>query len=326
MKTDQHTQEGVFHYIQKEAEHSLYRNGKVYTRRLPDGDDNDWVGVDLEPSAMQVLDARSKEWEGRCTLERNGFEIWDDPIGDTTLDFLDNTQIATRYYPHCAELVKKATGAMQVFAFDHNVRSAAGKASKKKLNGGQGVQGPIHVVHGDYTLTSSKQRLRDLAAPPKKNDTAASILAPGESLLDADHVEQTLAKGRFAIINVWRNITSEPVSVHPLALCDATSVEIEDLVVFEIRYEDRTGENYFAKQSDRHRWFYYPAMLRDEALLIKQWDSAGHFAHSDGALPDHNDSSTPCTFSFHSAFEDPSTPDDAPDRCSIEVRCIAMFE
>ena len=34
----------------------------------------------------------------------------------------------------------------------------------------------------------------------------------------------------------------------------------------------------------------------------------------------------PCTFSFHSAFEDPAAPPDAPDRWSIEVRCVALYD
>jgi hypothetical protein len=132
--------------------------------------------------------------------------------------------------------------------------------------------------------------------------------------------------GRFAIINVWRNIAQEPVATHPLALCDAQSVQPEDLVVFEIHYHDRVGENYFAKSSPAHRWSFYPAMTRDEALLIKQWDSAGPFARSNGDHGDSLDPDAPCSFSFHSAFDDPSAPDDAPDRWSIEVRCIVIYD
>jgi len=145
-------------------------------------------------------------------------------------------------------------------------------------------------------------------------------------LLDKDLVENSLEKGRFAIINVWRNIVEEPVVTHPLALCDGQSVEPEDLVVFEIHYQDRIGENYFAKHASGHQWFYYPELTGEEALLIKQWDSEGPLARSGGKQSDHIDPDKPCTFSFHSAFEDPNTPADAPDRWSIEVRCIALFE
>jgi hypothetical protein len=97
-------------------------------------------------------------------------------------------------------------------------------------------------------------------------------------------------------------------------------------VVFEIHYQDRIGENYFAKHSSRHQWYYYPEVTRDEAILIKQWDSAGAMARSDGVQSDSSDAHAPCTFSFHSAYEDPSTLPDAPERWSIETRCIVVYD
>ena len=144
-----------------------------------------------------------------------------------------------------------------------------------KLSGGQQVQGPAHVVHGDYTLTSAPDRITQLSNPPGKNDTLKSVLGDSSSLLQKDMVADVLETGRFAIINLWRNITSEPVETNPVALCDAATVSTQDLVVFEIHYNDRVGENYFAKHNDKHKWYYYPEMTNDEALLIKQWDSKG---------------------------------------------------
>ncbi len=129
------------------------------------------------------------------------------------------------------------------------------------------------MVHGDYTLDSGPRRLRDLATAPTGNDTYRTALAEGCSLLDGSDVARALEDGRFAIINLWRNIAPEPVAREPLALCDATSVDPDDLAVFEVFYSDRVGENYLAKHAERHRWCYYPALTREEALLIKQWDS-----------------------------------------------------
>jgi len=102
-------------------------------------------------------------------------------------------------------------------------------------------------------------------------------------------------------------------------------VKPEDLVVFEIHYSDRIGENYFAKYSPDHRWWFYPEMKRTEALLIKQWDSEGGLAKSKGQGADSDFPDLPCSFSFHSAFTDPSTRDGAPDRWSMEVRCVVLF-
>jgi hypothetical protein len=308
------------------TESSLYRNGKVLTRRNLDGGDARWEGVDLKERPMPVANARTLAAHPPCTLATKGFEMRLRPLARQDLNFLDHEQVVRRYYPECAEIVCEASGASFAAAFDHNVRSAAGKRSGQRIEGGQQVQGPARVVHGDYTLTSAPQRLRDLARPSTGNDTLRTVLAEGRSLLEADAVEQALASGRFAIINLWRNIAAEPVATQPLALCDAASVRPEHLVVFEIHYGDRIGENYFAKHDDGHRWYFYPALTRDEALLIKQWDSAGRLACSKGSEPDVGlEIGEPCTFSFHSAFEDPATPSDAPERWSIEVRCIALY-
>lgn len=314
---------GTFNYMSDAAQPSLYRNGRVFTRRDLDGSDSRWEGVDLEPFQMPVHDARQLTKADRKTLAANGFEMHVRPPPRRDLDFLDNREVVRDYYPHCAEVVREASGARFAAAFDHNVRSAAGNASKRRIEEGQQVQGPARVVHGDYTLTSAPQRLRDLARPPGTNDTLRSVLGENEALLDRDEVEEAITDGRFGIINLWRNIAPEPVAIDPLALCDAASVRPADLVVFEIHYADRIGENYFAKHAVCHDWFFYPALTRDEALLIKQWDAAGRLARTHGREADL--AGEPCTFSFHSAFEDATTPPDAPERWSIEVRCAVLF-
>jgi hypothetical protein len=317
---------GSFSYMAASSEPSLFRNGKVLTRRDKDGSDADWLGVDLEAQQMPIHDARQRSDADRCTLAANGFEMATQPLADPDINFFDLDQVVRGYYPQCADLVRDASGANIVVAFDHNVRSAVGKQSKRRITGGQQVQGPAHVVHGDYTLTSAPQRLQDLTKPPTANDTLRKYLSEGDTLLDEAAVAQAIESGRFAIINVWRNIAHEPVATDPMALCDAASVRPEDLVVFEIHYSDRVGENYFAKHSDTHQWYTYPGLTRDEALLIKQWDSAGELARSNGGKADVVGPDAPCTFSFHSAFEDTTVPEDAPDRWSLEVRCAALYD
>ena len=317
---------GHFKYLDDAVRPSLYRNGEVLTRRDPDGSDGGTQGVVLQPHEMTVHDARRPSGQTQCTLEKSGFELLTRPLAGTAIDFFDHAQVVKRYYDECARLVAEFTGA-RAFAFDHNVRSAAGKQGGQRIRGGQQVQGPAHVVHGDYTLTSAPQRLHGLTRPPAGNDTLRAVLAAGLSLIEPALAARALEPGgRFAIINVWRNIAEEPVVTHPLALCDGQTVAPEDLVVFEIHYQDRIGENYFARHSSRHRWYYYPHITGDEALLIKQWDSGGTLARSAGARGDAAEPEAPCTFSFHSAFADPSTPTDAPDRWSIEVRCMAIYD
>ena len=324
---------GRLNYLDPSIQSSLYRNGKLLIRRNADGSDTGMEGVVFDERQITVHNARLLNGEERRSLDTNGFELFTHPLQRPDLNFFDHQEVIQDYYRECTQIVREATGAPSVVAFDHNVRSAAGKQSKRRIRGGQEVQGPASITHGDYTLRSAPERIQQLAQSPGGNDTLRSLIEQGQSLqslqslLEPEKAERALNEGgRFAIINVWRNIAEEPVATHPLALCDAQSVTPEDLVVFEIHYRDRVGENYFSKYAPRHQWYYYPAMTRDEVLLIKQWDSAGLLARSGGRQADSDDAQAPCTFSFHTAFADPSTPSDAPERWSIEVRCVVIFE
>ena len=316
---------GFFNYMSENSHNSLFRNGKVLTKRDINGSDAGSVGINLEKKKMQVMNARNLIGSKEISIDKNGFEMIPCNIHHLNLDFFNNKEVLDKYYIHCADFIKDRTGAKNVYAFDHNIRSASGKKTKKMIKGGQQVQGPAHIVHGDYTLTSAPERLRQLAKPAGKNDTLRLILGKSNSLLSQDCVNETLSNGRFAIINLWRNIVEHPVEINPLALCDASTVSPDDLVVFEIHYTDRIGENYFAKHNKNHEWYYFNKITKDEALLIKQWDSHGSIAKSNGKLSDNESIDNPCTFSFHSAFEDPSTREDAPDRWSMEVRCIVIY-
>ena len=152
--------------------------------------------------------------------------------------------------------------------------------------GEKGVQGPVKVAHNDYTIKSGPQRARDLL--------------PDEA--------DELLKNRFAFINVWRPIRG-PVQDYPLAVCDAQSIAPKDFVIHNLMYRDRVGEVYSLAHNPEHKWFYFPQMQKHEVLLLKCYDSDQHRAR----------------FSAHSAFEDPTSPPNAPPRESIEVRTIAFF-
>ena len=83
-----------------------------------------------------------------------------------------------------------------------------------------------------------------------------------------------------------------------------------DRFLYELIFPDRVGQNYSLRHSDRHRWHSFPRMTKDECLLFKVYDKK-----EDGPR-----------FVFHTAFDDPDTPADAPPRRSIEVRGIAFYD
>lgn len=301
---------GVFNYQSQDVARSLVANGAIVTKRDGSGSDAELAGAKWAPTEVAVANARRA---GPFALDRQGFQLCASPTALAYDDFYDEELILKRYYPECAALVKSITGAATVAAFDHNVRCASGKDSSKTIKGGSAVQSPAPLVHGDYTTTSGPRRLEQLSQPPKANDTLGKVLG-GKAVVSREALEMA-RRGRFAIVNVWRSIRDEPVSVLPLACVDAGTAAAEDLCVFEIHYADRIGENYFAAHSVRHRWYYYPGMVREEAMLIKQWDSDGDLVGGPHA-----------TFALHSAFVDPTTPQGAHDRESIEVRCVCVYE
>jgi hypothetical protein len=144
------------------------------------------------------------------------------------------------------------------------------------------------VIHNDYSDASAEQRLRDF--------------------LTASEAENRL-KNRYAIVNAWRSIR-DPVVQSPLALCDTRTISDQDLVTSERRAMGRIGELQLVSWNPEHQWYYYPLMNRDEVLLIKTFDSA-----RDGRA----------RRSIHTAFIDPSAPEEAPPRESIESRILVFY-
>ena len=149
------------------------------------------------------------------------------------------------------------------------------------------IREPVKSVHNDYTHWSGPQRVRDILP---------------------DEAEALIAR-RFAIIQVWRAINT-PIVRNPLAIIDARSIATNDLIASERRFPDRVGEIYVIQHNPAHRWTYFPHMTRDEALVFKVYDS-----ETDGRA----------RWGGHSSFDDPTTPENAPPRESIEIRAFAFF-
>ncbi|MBT6599755.1 MAG: hypothetical protein HOB33_11925, partial [Bacteroidetes Order II. Incertae sedis bacterium] len=164
----------------------------------------DSEGVETESRQIVVKDARQLPPENTMSLMRNGFELLEKAV--PSYDFLDHEEVITSYYRDCEEIVAEATSG-KVWAFDHNIRSAGGLADKRRVKGGQDVQGPAHIVHGDYTLRSARDRLRQLTQASSVNDTLRQVVPKGHGLIPEEAANSALKDGgRFAIINVWRNI------------------------------------------------------------------------------------------------------------------------
>ena len=124
-------------------------------------------GVATEPRELRIADARQLAPAAHMALEKR-FRTGRCP--SCKLRLLDHERITGHYYRDCEDLVAAQTGG-RVWAFDHNIRSASGQAEKRQEKGGQDVQAPAHIVHGDYTLRSAPERLLQLTQAPNVNDT-----------------------------------------------------------------------------------------------------------------------------------------------------------
>ncbi len=228
---------------------------------------------------VKIHDARPFAHE--LSLDRQAFVLVKHETA--VRDFLDEDEVRTRYHAEVEALIKRETGASKVVVFDHTVRTADRALER-------GLRTPVRSVHNDYTEKSGPQRVRDL--------------------LPADEAEARLNK-RFAEYNVWRNIDHAPIEMSPLGFVDSESIAPRDLAICDLVYVDRTGEIYQGVYNADHRWHYFPAMTRDEAILIKCYNSL-----KDGRA----------RFSLHSAFDDPTSPANARPRQSIEARAFAFFD
>ncbi|KAL9044193.1 MAG: hypothetical protein Q9214_002652 [Letrouitia sp. 1 TL-2023] len=199
----------------------------------------------------------------------------------------DEEATRAKFYPEVVDFLKETLGAKRVLVFDHTIRTQANQAKKLTQETNTSQRAPVMLVHCDYTAESGPARVRQLL-PEEAED---------------------LLSRRVAFINFWKPV-HHTVEERPLAMCDTTTTKPDDFFKLHLRYRDRNGENYVMKHRDGQKWYYFPKMTPDEVILLKTYDS-----ETDGRA----------RFVSHSAFEDPTSPKDAPMRESIEIRTIAFF-
>ena len=82
---------------------------------------------------------------------------------------------------------------------------------------------PIHAAHVDLTVKSATARIRQT--------------------FGADEAEALMRDRRVVSLNIWRPLRG-PVLDVPLAIADARTLDMKNLVAAQVRYATRTGEEY----------------------------------------------------------------------------------
>ncbi len=202
-------------------------------------------------------------------------------------DFRSAQEVAALHPPEIERLILELSGADAVVVTGTGVlRFGERSAESGRLNNSRPARF-IHIDCSDATAAAFAERSR-----PKGN------IRPVR---------------RFAHYNVWRTFSPPPQDV-PLAMCDARTVEPQDLVpadaVFDVAGQPEWSfEGLVVRYNPGHRWLYFSGMTRDEALVFKTNDSS---ADEPSQVP-------------HSAFDDPTCPSEVPPRSSIEMRAAAYW-
>jgi hypothetical protein len=235
---------------------------------------------EVDTRLVTIHDARAAHG---LSLDVSGFEL---VTHRSTLqafaDFQDSGAVKTIDYPEVEAALKSATGADKAVIFDHTLRDSTLEIGQAAL------REPVRRVHDDQTIASAPNRVT--------------------KHLPADEAAWRLQR-RFAIVNFWRPIDG-PVLKMPLAVCDARTIEFNDLLPSDLVYREWVGETYSVAFNPRHRWYWYPRQATTEATLLKIYDSA-----ADGRA----------RLTAHTAFDDPHSPPDAPPRRSIEIRALLFW-
>lgn len=189
--------------------------------------------------SANIKDGRPSQHDFK--IHKQGFQLVNFPTKIS--DFENEALVEGAYYDEVKEVVKKITGADDVYVFDHTIRLGKAKSKRK----------PAHHVHNDYTIRTAHSRAEERVG----KDLFAS-----------------LAGRRMIQINVWRPLV-DIVHRSPLAFCDATTIHKQDLIQTNIHFPDtdHVGEIYALRKATGQSWSYFSEMTHDEVVLIKGYDS-----------------------------------------------------
>jgi hypothetical protein len=220
-------------------------------------------------------------------LDRSGFTLL--RHASAVDDFGDPAQLDGTYQAEAGELVKQALGADEIVTIGWVIRRAS-----KALDGAQPPASDVHV-----DMHPGRAHGRMAAASPRGEPYKRAVMT-----------------------SLWRAF-SPPPQDWPLALLDYRSVDDTEgepnLLLFvdklpepdavpDIEDPDAMPAGSIFAPGPHHRWWFFPDLTADEALLFKLHDTDHSVAWR---VP-------------HTAFEAPYAADANP-RESVELRTIAFF-
>jgi hypothetical protein len=248
-----------------------------------------WIEADVGTNVPE--DSRLVDIVDACTCKdsplvtREGFQLVKSPT--RVVDFRDRRAVEELYFEDMCNMIAELTGADCVVPIGPGtlLRFSARSPEANRLQ----TTATARMAHSDVTAKDAAKFVTDY--PPTENRPIK----------------------RAAHHNIWRAFSAPPQDV-PLAVCDARTVAIEDLIATDFRPGPRQTdvpafEVLFVQYSPAHRWYYYSNMTRDDALVFKRFDT---------------DAAQPC-YVPHTGFSHPHATDGWEPRASIEFRTMTYW-
>lgn len=249
--------------------------------------DQAWSGIPVAGHTVEIADACALPEPAR--LETHGFE--QARLACRPLAEIDPAEVEGEWGPAVCAAIRERTGADAVIRWAFSARYSERKADAVRSE----VSNPARRVHGDFAPTEFGTTINHSLC----REQIAGV-ANGRRL------------SRWIGFNAWQPSSPSPYDT-PLAVCDTRTVAPDDVVIGRGSAPSNRAlaiDLPLFAFNPQHRWYYHSAYAPDETLLFVGLDSAG---------PDN------WRLVPHSAFDNPDAPADAPPRCSVEMRCMALF-
>ncbi|KAK4168381.1 hypothetical protein QBC43DRAFT_360278 [Cladorrhinum sp. PSN259] len=260
-----------------------------------------------EPKRIDIVAHNIRTLSNKPTLKDNGYELSshsttlspEQLLAGMTPD--GRKAIEQVYYAECKAIIQQLTGAPIVEPYIFRVRQNGANprdfGSKNVANVAM-TKASLPIAHVDR----DRLTLRDGIIEHFGSQKATELMTKHK---------------RFAQINVWRGI-NDTVQSWPLAFIDHTKVVGWDydthMAVVEPRNDPRIAirgpksQDSVLKHENAYEYYYASDMKRDEVFVFSSGDS-----DVSKVVP-------------HGAFWDDNTVENAPTRCSIEVRAWVFFD
>jgi hypothetical protein len=228
---------------------------------------------------VEIHDARPLHDAGRLDLDTNGFVLARHQSAVT--NFRESEQVREIYWGEWEPRLRELSGAAHLIFLHHLIRSE----TPRDFNDAY-----ARYVHCDFSDTMAEEMTRTQFA----------------RALDSAKVDPKQCT--FVWYNVWQPIERE-VQQNPLTLIDASTLDRSDVVEYTYTASNIEGVASMPVYREDHRFYYFPRMQTDEAIVFKQLDPRPGYAY--------------CT--PHTSFDDPTASEDAIGRRSIELRAVGVF-